>query len=263
MLLFFDIDGTIFDEERRLPASVKPAMEKARENGHRLFINTGRTLCNMGDERLASLPFDGRIMGCGTRIEYHGETMQALEADTELSERLRDMIRTLALPVVYECDTGIYYDPETPSHPEVTGFRAFSDHWGISRDIRTGDPEFRMVKMFVFTDDPAAVRRLEAETAALGFPYCAVDRGHSSWEMIPAGYTKATGMETLCRILGTDIRDTVAFGDSTNDRDMLRRAGISVAMGNAPDEVKAECTLVTERPEEDGIRRAMEKLKLI
>ena len=36
MLLFFDIDGTIFDDERRLPASVKPAMAAARKNGHRL-----------------------------------------------------------------------------------------------------------------------------------------------------------------------------------------------------------------------------------
>ena len=33
MLLFFDIDGTIFDDQRRLPESVKPAMEKARSNG--------------------------------------------------------------------------------------------------------------------------------------------------------------------------------------------------------------------------------------
>ena len=45
MLLFFDIDGTLFDEDRRLPSSVLPAMEAARKNGHRLIINTGRTLC--------------------------------------------------------------------------------------------------------------------------------------------------------------------------------------------------------------------------
>ena len=65
MLLFFDIDGTIFDDQRRLPESVKPAMEKARSNGHRLIVNTGRTLCNM-DRRLDDFPLDGWIMGCGT-----------------------------------------------------------------------------------------------------------------------------------------------------------------------------------------------------
>ena len=43
MLLFFDIDGTLFDDSRKLPPSVLPSLEEARENGHLLFINTGRT----------------------------------------------------------------------------------------------------------------------------------------------------------------------------------------------------------------------------
>ena len=62
MLLFFDIDGTLFDDSRKLPASVLPAMEKARENGHLIFINTGRNLCNL-DHRLDGFPVDGWIMG--------------------------------------------------------------------------------------------------------------------------------------------------------------------------------------------------------
>ena len=40
MLLFFDIDGTLFDDRRNLPASVRPALEQAGRNGHSLFINT-------------------------------------------------------------------------------------------------------------------------------------------------------------------------------------------------------------------------------
>ena len=88
-MLFFDIDGTLFDDHRCLPASVLPAMEAARRNGHRLVINTGRTLCNM-DHRLDSFPLDGWIMGCGTRIIWHGETLQSMERtprDSLLQER--------------------------------------------------------------------------------------------------------------------------------------------------------------------------------
>ncbi len=69
MLLFFDIDGTLFDDSRKLPASVLPSLEKAHENGHLIFINTGRTLCNL-DHRLDGFPVDGWIMGCGTRIVF-------------------------------------------------------------------------------------------------------------------------------------------------------------------------------------------------
>ena len=71
MLLFFDIDGTLFDDRHRMPPSVLPALEKARQNGHYLFVNTGRTLCNM-DRRLDGFPFDGWVMGCGTRILLRG-----------------------------------------------------------------------------------------------------------------------------------------------------------------------------------------------
>ena len=70
MLLFFDIDGTLFDDRRNLPASVRPALEQAGRNGHSLLINTGRTLCNM-DHRLDGFPLDGWVMGCGTRIILH------------------------------------------------------------------------------------------------------------------------------------------------------------------------------------------------
>ena len=71
MLLFFDIDGTLFDDDRHLPDSVRPAMEAAQRNGHQLIINTGRTLCNM-DHRLDCLPLDGWIMGapCGLFRQY-------------------------------------------------------------------------------------------------------------------------------------------------------------------------------------------------
>ena len=54
-----------------------------------------------------------------------------------------------------------------------------------------------------------------------------------------------------------------AFGDSNNDLTMFAHAGCSIAMGNAPDSVKARCTYVTARPEDDGIVKAMKHFGLI
>ena len=110
MILFFDIDGTIFDDQRNLPESVLPAMEAAHRKGHQLIINTGRTLCNK-DRRLDRFPLDGWIMGCGTRIQYHGETLQRMEYDPDVSLRLRNLFLELKLPTVWECDTAMYFDP--------------------------------------------------------------------------------------------------------------------------------------------------------
>ena len=261
MLLFFDMDGTLFDDRRELPESVKPAMEAAGRNGHRLIVNTGRTLCNM-EHRLDSFPLDGWIYGCGARVEYHGETLRCLEYGTEQSLRLRNLIREMKIPTVYECDTAIYYDPEIPGHPAIRDFRDYSEERGIARDIADGDPEFRAVKMFCFTDSDT-VREIEKRTAEMGMPYGAINRGPDAWEVVPAGCSKGAGIDFLREWLGVPKEECFAFGDSRNDLTMFQHAGHSIAMGNATDDVKAVCSYVTDRPEMDGIEKAMKHFGLI
>ena len=261
MLLFFDIDGTIFDEDRRLPDSVLPAMEAARRNGHRLIINTGRTLCNM-DHRLDGFPLDGWIMGCGTRILYHGETLQSLEYSPEASLCLRGLFLDMTIPAVWECDTALYFDPASPSHPAMAGFRKFAEEHGICRNVTENDPDFRAVKMFCFTDGGKIVE-MKKRTAEAGMPYTAINRWPGGWELVPEGYSKGKGIDLLREMLGVSREDCFAFGDSTNDLTMFEHAGCSIALGNAPDEVKALCSWVTDRPEDHGIRNAMKHYGLI
>ena len=261
MLLFFDIDGTIFDENHRLPASVLPAMEAAHRRGHQLFINTGRTLCNM-DRRLDHFPLDGWIMGCGTRILYHGKTLQQLEYEPADTLRLRNLFLKLKIPVVYECDTALYFDPEAPFHPAVKGFRSFAEQHGIIRNVTEHDPEFRAVKMFCFGDSDL-IRKAEEQTAQAGMPYTAIRRGAEGWELVPSGYSKGKGIDVLCEMLGMTPDDCYAFGDSRNDLTMLMHAGHSIAMGNADEDIRAVCSYVTDWPENNGIRNAMKHFGLI
>ena len=260
-LLFFDIDGTIFDDQRRLPASVRPAMEQARRNGHRLVINTGRTLCNM-DRRLDGFPLDGWIMGCGTRIIWQGETLQAMEYPPEDSLRLLRLFREMEIPAVYECDTAMYFDPENSGHPSVPHFREWAEKHGICRDIKENDPEFRAVKMFCFSPEKK-ILEMKRRTEAAGMPYTAINRWPEGWELVPAGFSKGNGIDMLRERLGVSTADCYAFGDSRNDLAMLETAGRSIAMGNAPDDVKAVCAYVTDRPENDGIEKAMKHFGLI
>ena len=261
MLLFFDIDGTLFDENRKLPASVLPSLTQARENGHYLFINTGRTLCNR-DHRLDGFPLDGWIMGCGTRILFRGKTLKSTEYDPARSLLLRSVFLEQRIPAVYECDTALYFDPLGPEHPAIPLFLDFARNAGIARMISDKDPEFRAVKMFCFSS-PGPIRSIVEKTAALGMPYTAIDRGEGRWEMVPAACSKGTGMDLIRKTLGLPVEACYAFGDSHNDMAMFAHAGHSIAMGNAPEDVKAACSWVTARPEEDGIRKALIHFGLI
>lgn len=261
-LLFFDIDGTLFDDSARLPASVKPALNQAHANGCLLFLNTGRTLCNL-DRRLDDLPLDGMVTGCGSRVIFRGKTLKAFEYSPEDTRKIRQVFLQSRIPLVYECDTAMYFDPVWADYPVVQLFRRFSDNAGITRDITDGDPDFRAVKMFCFSDTAEPILRLMDTLTAAGYPYEAIDRGQEGWEIVPSGCTKAGGIDMIREAAGAPLDACYAFGDSTNDLAMLEHVPNSVAMGNAPEEVKSRCAFVADRPENDGIEKALKHLRLI
>jgi hydroxymethylpyrimidine pyrophosphatase-like HAD family hydrolase len=73
---------------------------------------------------------------------------------------------------------------------------------------------------------------------------------------------KASGLKALCEILGIAMEDTIAVGDSDNDRVILRAAGFSVAMGNANDTIKAIANAITDDNDHHGAAKALEKYLL-
>ena len=80
-LIFFDIDGTIIPEDTGvIPESTKEAIKKAKENGHLVFINTGRTFSGI-TQPIFDLEFNGYVCGCGTHIYFDGKKILIDEAD--------------------------------------------------------------------------------------------------------------------------------------------------------------------------------------
>jgi hydroxymethylpyrimidine pyrophosphatase-like HAD family hydrolase len=82
-------------------------------------------------------------------------------------------------------------------------------------------------------------------------------------EALPAGCSKANGMQRVLDVLGIDKANSIAFGDSRNDLDMLLYAGVGVAMGNAPDVVIQAANYVTTSLSENGVAHAIDHLKLL
>lgn len=81
-------------------------------------------------------------------------------------------------------------------------------------------------------------------------------------EITPPGIEKGAALEQLCNILSIGKEDVMACGDGLNDIPMLQFAGLSVAMGNACDEIKACADYITASNEEDGVAKAVRKFLL-
>ena len=73
-IIFLDVDGTLVDYENRLPESAVLAVGKARENGHRVYICTGRSKAEVY-ENIWEIGLDGMIGGNGSYVEDHGHVV--------------------------------------------------------------------------------------------------------------------------------------------------------------------------------------------
>ena len=82
-------------------------------------------------------------------------------------------------------------------------------------------------------------------------------------DIIEKGQSKAKGLEALCDYYGIDMKDVISFGDSMNDYEILREAGMGVAMGNSVDELKQAADYVTDDIDKDGVYNACLRLGLI
>jgi 5-amino-6-(5-phospho-D-ribitylamino)uracil phosphatase len=81
-------------------------------------------------------------------------------------------------------------------------------------------------------------------------------------EINAAGVSKATALTEVCRMLGYDMSQVVAVGDSLNDIAAIRASGLGVAMGNAQDEVKAAADVITGVQNEDGVAQVIQNYVL-
>ena len=82
-------------------------------------------------------------------------------------------------------------------------------------------------------------------------------------DIIERGNSKAEGLKRLCDYYGINLADTVAFGDSYNDIEIISEAGIGVAMGNAIEELKNAADFITDEVGKDGVYNACVRLGLI
>ncbi|WP_322150290.1 HAD family hydrolase [Paratractidigestivibacter sp.] len=87
-----------------------------------------------------------------------------------------------------------------------------------------------------------------------------VGGGYGYFDVIQQGVSKASGIRVLLASFDINESQVMAFGDAGNDIEMLRLAGVGVAMGNASDEVKAAADVIAEPCLEQGVLKVLEQV---
>ena len=256
--LFFDIDGTIWDRHNHFPESTVEAIRKARQNGHKAFICSGRTRGYIQNEDLLGIGFDGIVSGCGTMIEMQGETVFAEDIPSDLAARTVETVRRYGFRPILEGKEYLYMEESEFGH-DPYGQKLFRELKDRRKPIDELWGKWTMSKLSCATDGCETKECFKI----LSEYYDMIVHNSAVVEMVPHGYNKGTGLKHACDLLGIDVSDSVAFGDSVNDLDMFKAAGFAVSMGIGSADAKNEADYVTSTLHEDGISKALSYLNLI
>lgn len=258
-IIFFDIDGTLLDEHTgKIPESTKQSIKLAQENGHILIVNTGRPISTI-DTAVTEIGFDGYICGCGTYIEYQNKPI--------LHATLDETIRLEVIRKAYKCNVqavlegkqGAFF-PINTTHPLILNFKEIYNQQGLP----TGEYEMNDLidydKLAVWYNKDSDI---ETFKNFLKRYFEIIQRDHDFIEVVPLGYSKATGIQFLIDYLNINIEDTISIGDSTNDLSMLEYTKESIAMGNSNPLLFDKVTYVTTDVDKDGILNALKHYHII
>ncbi|MCF0228945.1 MAG: Cof-type HAD-IIB family hydrolase [Parasporobacterium sp.] len=257
--LFFDVDGTLFDPEIHIPDSTKEGFRRLRDNGHHLFISTGRTKCLLFSE-LLDLGFEGMICGSGTYMEHEGRELFRYEMPVDETVELMNTFHDNDMYIFAEGTELLFCDEYKPvAAPDLVRFIFNTDTTDFIRS--SADPLLRVSKISGFskTDD----RDVSDVFRLLSEKYTCVMHGKNYIETIKPGFSKGQAILELSRRLGFDMNDTYAFGDSMNDLDMLRTVKYGVAMGNGNPDLLRAVSLHTDDFRNDGLYKGLKMMELI
>lgn len=256
-IVSFDLDMTLLDHSTwEVPESAMEALNLLRRDSV-IAIASGRNM----DHEMSSvykdlIRADAIIHTNGTRVVAEGKVLYEHFMDKERLKALLSFAEVRGISLGLSVDGFDYYvNPQ-----KVEEFDRI--RWGESqRSFKDGWELMKMpVRTLACIGGPKEVKALEEHFPDFKFPMFS---GMTGADVVEQESSKAMGLLRLCEYYGIDRKDTVAFGDSMNDYEILREAGIGIAMGNAIEPLKAVADYVTDDIDKDGVWKACKHFRLI
>ena len=274
-IILIDVDGTLLDYENKLPESAKMAIRQARQNGHKVYICTGRSKAEVYDY-IWDIGLDGMIGGNGSYVEDNGEVIMHQLITAEQCKHVVDWLHDRHLEFYLESNSGLYASEnfEVVADPVIKVY--------CQRKGKENTDQLTVLDVFpemiyggeLYRDDVNKISFVLSSyqdhlDSITEFPDLKPGTWGGKGEIALFGdlgvkdITKAHAIDVLLKHLGAKKEDTFAFGDAKVDIPMLEYCGVGVAMGSGGDEIKAMADYVTDDVDKDGLYNAFVHFGLI
>ena len=270
-LIFLDIDGTLTSPGSNVPPeSALEAIRRARHAGHKVFLCSGRNY-DMLSPLLKYDCFDGIVASSGGYVMYGDEVLYDCPMTDEQKDtamrlfKEQGVFRTIEARDGSFCDEGLsdFLSESSGGNSELLRWRkALEADLGIRPMAEyDGRPIYKVVFMCKSVDQLApAIEALEKDFFFLVQDMAAANCLNG--ELVNRKFDKGLGIRRVCEALGCDVKDTVGFGDSMNDLEMIQTVGKSVCMANGSPKLQKLSDMVCPAVEEDGLAKGFETLGL-
>lgn len=271
-LIAFDLDGTLLDDKKNIPSENLRALEAAAAQGVVAVPATGRIVRGIPEpiKALPSVRYFIVSNGAGVYDAKEDRLLYRADVPVELALRCYEYMDTL--PVLYDCyqnDMGWmsrsmydacapYFTTEPHMMELIRRLRVPVDD--LKETLRARGEPLQKLQMF-FKPEDMALRERELRRIPELFPeLTATTSVSNNIEINSVHAGKGKAMLALAAQLGIEARDTVAFGDGLNDRELLEMAGWGVAMENADPAVKAVADEITDSNNKAGVAKVIWRL---
>ncbi len=260
-LLVADIDGTLVTSTREITPRVLAAVRAARRRGVRVCLATGR-MWPSAEPYVRRLGADPPVILYNGGLVYDfatGTVLRRIPLDRDHARAVLEILREhpQVQPHLY-VDDRVY----TGRPSEITDQYRRKDGIAVEEvgDLLgslSGEP----MKILIIGPRPE-LERVRARIGALPQGIHTVFSEDTYLEVLPRGSSKGAALRWMAHHLGIPLARVVAVGDNLNDREMIQLAGLGVAMGNAPDELKAQADYVTATNDDEGLAEVIERFVL-
>ena len=263
-LIASDIDGTLLPFGGQISQTTKDTIEKCRRQGILFVLSSGRcypAAAMIAREMDIRAPIICANGGCihdedGNIIHEDVLTPEESEIAFNIIKDCGWMITSYVRGKILRLNTGTMLTSGPWERPWM--FTKYNFEIVDDDPIRM-DQEGRegVYKYEVYAQDPALLERLRAELTEAGLSVSS--SVPTDIEIMSHGAGKGAAVRWLSERIGATREETMAFGDNTNDLQMLNAVGWPVAVENAVDEIKAAARIIAPHCAEDGVARTIEK----
>ncbi|MFC4767662.1 Cof-type HAD-IIB family hydrolase [Effusibacillus consociatus] len=261
-LIAIDLDGTTLTNNKTIAAQTKEAIKRVKELGHEVVIATGRP-------PRSSVNYHRELGLTTPLINFNGGLVH--DPSNPRSDVHFPLDREVAMEIVEECKRfdvenvmievkDSFYVEQVDDLIHFLGDGSPPKGVGPIESYLLEHPTSILIRTSKDNIEPLRETLNEGYKGLVAHRYWSAP--YDVIEVVKADVSKATGLMIVASALGIDREHVIAFGDEENDIEMIRWAGLGIAMGNANPLLKKVADRITDTNENNGLSSVLEELFL-